>query len=79
MPSVIMLSIIYAECRNEVYYAECHYAKCRYGECRCARPFPVCTCLVDICRHFFLDAICLINLCGQCYKTFFDITALLSA
>jgi hypothetical protein len=27
--SVIMLSVIYAECRKQTHYAECHYAECR--------------------------------------------------
>jgi hypothetical protein len=31
--SVVMLSVIYAECRKQTYCAECHYAECRYAEC----------------------------------------------
>jgi hypothetical protein len=27
--SVVMLSVIYAECRKEAHYAQCHYAECR--------------------------------------------------
>ncbi len=42
MPSVLMLSVFYAECHNKVQYAECRYAechsaKCHYVECRGAR------------------------------------------
>jgi hypothetical protein len=34
-----MLSVIYAECPMQAYYAEycyaeCRYAECHYGECR---------------------------------------------
>jgi hypothetical protein len=29
-----MLSVFYAKCRKQVYYAECHYAECHYAECR---------------------------------------------
>ncbi len=29
-----MLSIIYAECREQAHYAQCLYAECRYAECR---------------------------------------------
>ncbi len=41
-----MLAVIYAECLDQVNYAECrcsecryaecHYAGCRYAECRCS-------------------------------------------
>ncbi len=34
--SVILLSAVYAECRNIYYYAECHYAECHYAECHYA-------------------------------------------
>jgi hypothetical protein len=36
MRSVVMLSVIYAECRKQAHYAECHYAECCYAECRYA-------------------------------------------
>jgi hypothetical protein len=29
-----MLSVNYAECRNQAHYAECHYAERHYTECR---------------------------------------------
>ncbi len=32
----VMLSVIYAECREKVYYAVCHYAECLYAECHYA-------------------------------------------
>jgi hypothetical protein len=32
-----MLSVIYAECRKKVHYAECRYVESRYGECRGAQ------------------------------------------
>jgi hypothetical protein len=31
---VIMLNVIYDECRKLAHYAEWHYAECRYSECR---------------------------------------------
>ncbi len=35
MPSIAMLSVIYAECRNaDCRYADCRYAECRFAECR---------------------------------------------
>jgi hypothetical protein len=33
MTSIVMLSVIYAECHNKVRIAECRYAKCRFAEC----------------------------------------------
>ncbi len=36
--SVVMLSVIYAQCRKQTSYAQCLYAKCRYAECRGAKP-----------------------------------------
>ncbi len=36
MRSVVMLRVIYAECRKQTHYAECHYAECRYVDCRYA-------------------------------------------
>jgi hypothetical protein len=46
MPSVIMLngimlSVIFAMCRQLKLYSECHYDECHYGECR------KCTLLAD--------------------------------
>jgi hypothetical protein len=32
MVSVIIVNIIYAECKLQALYAECHYAKCQYAE-----------------------------------------------
>jgi hypothetical protein len=32
MHSVVMMSVIYGECRKQAHYAECHYAECRYAE-----------------------------------------------
>jgi hypothetical protein len=32
-----MLSVNYAECCEQVHYAECSYAKCHYAECRYAK------------------------------------------
>ncbi len=37
MPSVIALSVFYAECRSYVHNAECRYGECLYGECRGAK------------------------------------------
>jgi hypothetical protein len=31
-----MLSVNYAECRKQTYYAGCRYAECHYAECRYA-------------------------------------------
>ncbi len=31
--SVVMLSAIYAKCRNKVHYDECHYVKYHYADC----------------------------------------------
>ncbi len=31
-----MLSVNYAECHKQAYYAECHCAECRYTECHYA-------------------------------------------
>ncbi len=28
-----MLNVIYAECHEKAFYAECCYAECRYAEC----------------------------------------------
>ncbi len=28
-----LLSVIFAECHKQAYYAECHHAKCRFAEC----------------------------------------------
>ncbi len=36
MLSVIILSVILAQCRKKAHYAECRYAECRYAECRYA-------------------------------------------
>ncbi len=36
MLSVVMLSVIYVECRNQAHNDECHYAECRYAECHYA-------------------------------------------
>jgi hypothetical protein len=36
MQSVVMLSVIYAECPKQAHYAECHNAECHYAECRYA-------------------------------------------
>jgi hypothetical protein len=30
---VAMLSVVYAECRQQTHYAECRHAECRYAEC----------------------------------------------
>jgi len=37
MPTVVILSVVNAECCNYVHYAESHYAECHYTECRGAR------------------------------------------
>jgi hypothetical protein len=29
-----MLSVNYADCGKQAYYAECRYAECHYAECR---------------------------------------------
>jgi hypothetical protein len=34
MPRVIMLSVVFAECRNYAHYGGCHYGECRYVEGR---------------------------------------------
>jgi hypothetical protein len=36
MLSVLMLSVIYAQCHMLASFAEFHYAECRYVECRYA-------------------------------------------
>ncbi len=36
MQNVDMLTVVYAECLREAYYAECHYAECHYAECHYA-------------------------------------------
>jgi len=28
---ILMLTVIYAQCRHKVHYAECHYAECRHA------------------------------------------------
>jgi hypothetical protein len=35
-----MITVNYAECRKQTYYAECPYAECRYAECRGANIAP---------------------------------------
>jgi hypothetical protein len=34
-----MLSVVYADCRKQKYYAERRYTKCRYAECRLGTMF----------------------------------------
>jgi hypothetical protein len=36
MQSVVILRVVYGECRKQAHYAECHYAECRFPERRCA-------------------------------------------
>ncbi len=36
MPSVIIMSVIYAECRKYAHYVECRYAEARCAECHSA-------------------------------------------
>ncbi len=31
--NTVVLSVIYAECREKVHYAVCHYAECHYAVC----------------------------------------------
>ncbi len=40
MLNVVMLIVVYPECRKQTHYAECRYAECRYAECRSAPCLP---------------------------------------
>jgi len=45
-PSVVMLSVIYAECPSFVRYDEC-YAECRYADC----PGAIFKCFERMCNN----------------------------
>ncbi len=34
MQSVVMLRVVYGDCRKQAHYAECLCAECRFAECR---------------------------------------------
>jgi hypothetical protein len=37
MHNIVMLTVIYAECRKQTLNAQFRYAECRYAECRNAK------------------------------------------
>ncbi len=34
--SLVMLSVVHADCHIKALYAECHYVECHYAECHYA-------------------------------------------